>query len=708
MTLVSFKRLLLLTALLAQTSQAQLVQGLHVDAQLVAETTAAVPGQSLWVALRLVHQPRWHTYWKNPGDAGKPTEIAWHLPEGVSAGPIVWPTPKRIELPADLVDFGYEDEIFLLTQLTVAESFNAARLALGASVHWLECDDVCIPGGAELSLELPVQTAPPVAIDPQWAPGFARTRASFPRQDIAVDAMYSVLDGQIKLVVQATAPIFAGARKISFIPGEHRVFDYTDPPVISSQLSSLQLSQARHPRLDSSALNGLGGLLLVSDEQGQTVYQIAARPALAGQIPDDLKSLVFGAGPARADIGLGMIFVFALLGGMILNLMPCVFPVLSLKVMSLAASRDSACRERVLHALVYGAGIVLAFLVLALVLLSLQAGGAAIGWGFHLQAPVFVALLVYLFLLLALSLSGVLELGTGIMGLGSGLAEREGYSGSFFTGVLATVVASPCTAPFMGTALGFALTQTMPVALAVFVALGLGMALPFVLLASLPALTRFLPRPGAWMLKIKHLLALPLYATVLWLLWVLGRQAGMAAVLMVGAGAAVLALAVWFYIRTVHSSAPAAYGKSGLVALVLAFTLVLASLGTPFMAVQPTTPLAEDSHYERYSDARLAELRSGGVAVFVNMTASWCITCLVNERMALDSEAVSAAMSAAKVTYLKGDWTNNDPEITAVLKRYNTSGVPLYLLFPADPGKPANVLPQILTESILLDALARI
>ncbi len=688
-------------------AQSPLVPGNHVDAQLVAETSAVHPGQDLWVALRLIHQPRWHTYWKNPGDAGKPTEIEWRLPAGVVAGDIVWPTPKRIELPADLVDFGYEDEIFLLTRLSIPADFSATRFEVEASANWLECDDICIPGGAEVSLSLPVQASAPAPVDPQWAPGFAATRATFPREGISVDAQFTVFDGRVNLLVQATDPIFEQAREVSFIPGEHRVFDYNATQHINFQLSTLQMAQASHPRLQAASLERLTGLLLVDGREGRTVYEIDAAPELAAFDFSGFEGFLFTEGMAQAP-GLLLIFGFALLGGLILNLMPCVFPVLSLKVMSLAtvAARGSR-REQVVHALLYSLGIILAFLVLATVLLALQAGGAAIGWGFHLQSPVFVALLVYLFLILGLSLSGVIEIGTGIMGLGSRFAEREGHAGSFFTGVLATVVASPCTAPFMGTALGFALTQGAPVTLAVFAALGLGMALPFLVLALVPGMSRFLPRPGPWMLRIKQVLALPLYATVAWLLWVLGMEAGMQAVLAVSTAGILLAAALWLRQKVAHGRFywP---GRGSQAALALALALSLGLLTSPLVETRVRdAELDADAFHEIYSDARLTALRQEGRPVFVNMTASWCITCLVNERVALSSDTVLAAMQDQEVVYLKGDWTNNDPEITAVLKRYNTSGVPLYLMYPADPARPAEVLPQILTESIFLSAVER-
>jgi thiol:disulfide interchange protein DsbD len=351
--------------------------------------------------------------------------------------------------------------------------------------------------------------------------------------------------------------------------------------------------------------------------------------------------------------------------------------------------------------------VILAFLTLAAVLLTLQASGSAIGWGFHLQTPWFVGALVFLFFVMGLSMSGVVEFGTGVMGVGTNLQEKEGYSGSFFTGVLASVVASPCTAPFMGAALGFAFTQTMLVALTVFVALGFGMALPFLVISFVPGLARRMPRPGHWMLTFKQILAFPLYATAAWLLWVLGQQTSSDAMALVIGACVLLAFATWLY-QLRHTS-KGMWRHVSMLLILLCLYGSFTVLRSPFLATHSANAaVAEDANYQAYSAALLADLRAQGKPVFVNMTASWCITCLVNEKVSLSSDSVVSALLEKDVTYLKGDWTNNDPAITAVLKQYETSGVPLYLMFPADASKPAEVLPQILTEGIVMDALERI
>ncbi len=720
----TIKALLLLLAIATAFVQAQ-VAGLageeqsseHVKARLIPETTTAVAGTTLWLALRLEHAEHWHTYWVNPGDAGLPLDFAWTLPAGVTVGDIQWPRPQRFDLPAEVVDFGYEGEVFHLIPVQVAADFSSNELAISTHVKWLECQDTCIPAEATLALTLPVQAAGAnVEANTPWLYGFERTRASLPRSDIALNASFYFSNGELNLLIQATDPIFDGASKISFIPDEQRVLVYSAPQQITAQQSSLQLKQQQDRRVERRMPERVGGLLLVTEADGVEVsYQVeaaldqaaAAAANVAGAIPADATAPINTVG---GDVSIASAFLFALLGGLILNLMPCVFPVLSLKVLHLASSTHTTMREQRLHGLSYMVGVMLSFLALAAVLLGLQASGAAAGWGFHLQQPWFVAALVFLFFVMGLSMSGVVEFGTSVMGVGADLQDKDGYTGSFFTGVLAAVVASPCTAPFMGAALGFAFTQSMPVALTVFLALGFGMALPFVVLSFVPALAKLMPRPGPWMLTFRQLLAFPLYATVVWLLWVLGQQTDSNAMALIVAGCVVLAFACWLYQH--RHNAEGWWRHASLLLILLCVGTAGSTLFMPMLQARAVTAAANadagEEAFETYSAERLAALRADNKPVFINMTAAWCITCLVNERVALNSEVFLAAMQQKGVTYLKGDWTNNDPAITAVLKQYETSGVPLYLMFPSDGSKPAEVLPQILTESLMLEALERI
>lgn len=391
------------------------------------------------------------------------------------------------------------------------------------------------------------------------------------------------------------------------------------------------------------------------------------------------------------NISLPLVLLFALVGGMILNLMPCVFPVLSIKVLSFTTTHQSI-RSRHIHGLVYTAGVVLSFVAIAVVMLALRAAGESIGWGFQLQSPLFVIFLVYLFFVMGLGLSGFLEIGSNLMALGQLSKRQEGLMSSFMTGVLATTIASPCTAPFMGPALGFAISQPTYVALLVFAFLGLGMALPFILLAWIPGLTKRLPRPGAWMDSFKQFLAFPLYITAVWLLWVAGRQTSMDVAAAVITGLVLLVMGLWLWKL---SARPA--GK------LIAVAVLGAALTAPLLSLSEE---AEEEAFQAYSPERLSALRASGQPVFINLTADWCITCLVNERVALGSDKVAQLMDDQGIAYLKGDWTNNDPQITALLNKYQRSGVPLYLVYPRGSG-PAQILPQILSESIIIEALTK-
>lgn len=393
----------------------------------------------------------------------------------------------------------------------------------------------------------------------------------------------------------------------------------------------------------------------------------------------------------------GMYMLFALIGGMILNLMPCVFPVLSLKALSFASSNDDAHHHH-LHGWAYTLGVVGSFIVAAVVILAAKAAGEQSGWGFQLQSPTFIAFMAYLFLVMGLSLSGMMYFGTSLMGLGQGLTTQQGLRGSFFTGVLAALVASPCTGPLMAPALGFALTQPLLISLTVFIALGLGMALPFLLLSYSPRLAKLLPRPGAWMETFKQFLAFPMYAAAAWLLYVFGRQVGMAGVFFLLMGAIALVMAIWIFQNLPSHTRWRWLAKvTGLIAIIAAASI--AWIGADFRAT--------DEGWQPYSKSLVAELRNGGQPVLVDFTADWCITCKANEAVALSREGFREAVKQYNVALVKADWTNQDPTISAALADYNRSGVPLYLMYPADTSKPAEVLPQLLTQDMVIAAIKR-
>ena len=417
------------------------------------------------------------------------------------------------------------------------------------------------------------------------------------------------------------------------------------------------------------------------------IVEISATPSLSAKTAKSTDS-------DPSEFSLMWILIFALAGGMILNLMPCVFPVLSIKAMSFARTHQTD-RSKRSHGLAYTAGVVLSFVTIAAVMLSLRAAGEAIGWGFQLQSPLFVIFLIYLFFVMGLAFSGYLEIGGGLMSVGQSADNDDSLSSSFMTGVLATTIASPCTAPFMGPALGYAISQPSYVALLVFAFLGLGMALPFVLLTWIPNLSNKLPRPGQWMDTFKQFLAFPLYLTAVWLLWVAGRQTSVDVAATVVVGLVLIAMAIWLW----KLSQP-----SGLtVSKTIAALCVVTALAVPVLSVSKSQ---EPSPWQPYSQQLLGELRQAGKPVFINLTADWCITCLVNERVAIGSDAFYQSLADNNITYLKGDWTNNDPEITKLLNQYQRSGVPLYLMYPNGPGE-AEILPQILLKPMIAAAIDR-
>lgn len=674
----------------------------NVRSRLVLETDGVAPGQTVWVSLTQDIRDHWHTYWRNPGDSGIPTSIAWTLPPGWQAGDIVWPTPQRFEI-GPLVNFGYGERSHLLVPLTVpADARPGEVVELQAAVDYLVCEDICIPESASLRLPVPVRAE--AAPEPAVAPLFAEARAALPVES-PYPARFTAGASVNRLVLSAQGLDQSRIANIFFFPHAFEIAASNAPQKASIGPDGLVLELQPAGAVPPGPVTGV--LTFTEDLDGKTVRHAFAISAAIDGTP--------AAAVARSTAPVGdgggttlpTALVLALLGGMVLNLMPCVFPVLSMKAMALIAHGPSHAKQ---HGLAYTAGVLVCFAIVAGALLALRAGGAAIGWGFQLQDPLVVAILAYVMLLLGLSLSGVFTIGGSVMGVGQGLAARGGLAGSFFTGVLATIVATPCTAPFMGTALGYAITQPWFVALSVFLALGLGMALPFLALSFSPWLLRHMPRPGVWMDRVKQVLAFPLYASAAWLVWVLSVQAGPDTVAIVLAGLVAVAFAAWLYGATQNASGRGWRIGGGLAALLL---LVVAGLGAgrgvadAGTATPSVATATGERTYEPFDEALLAQLTAEGKPVFVNFTAAWCVTCLVNERTSLSTDAVKTAMKAKGVTYLKGDWTNRDAKIARILESHGRSGVPLYLLYL--PGEAApRILPQLLTEGIVLEALGPI
>jgi thiol:disulfide interchange protein DsbD len=663
----------------------------RVTVSLISDSVAIEPGSTFWVGLHQRIASGWHTYWINPGDSGEPPSIEWSLPDGFVAGPIVWPRPERVPV-GPFMSFGYVDEVVLPIQITAPASLAVGTPAtLRGHASWLVCEKICIPEEADVVLSLPVAPGRPApattAGDIERARRMVPTPSPWPATVSATAETVTISAAAANL----SPDRIAGAW---FFPLRWGVIDHAAPQAVSVDSRGITLRMTRG-QLPEAAVSDVDGVLVIQErlDQGTVSQAFAIRATVGGT------SAVTGAG----SLGLLAAVGLALAGGLILNLMPCVLPVLSVKLIALVAHAHATPAVIRRHGIAYTGGVLASFGALAALLIALRAGGAEIGWGFQLQSPLVVTALAYLLFTLALSLSGLLVIGARLTGVGRGLASRPGYVGSFFTGALAAVAATPCTAPFMGVAIGFAVTQPPATALAVFEALGLGLALPFLALSLVPAWRRFVPKPGPWMARLRQMLALPLYGSVGWLVWVVSRQVGTEGAVLVLEGLLLIGVAAWL-----HHGARLASARWRRAAVALALGCVAAAVAIgPLAASSASTGKAvapQGARWEPFTPERLAELRARGIPVFVNATAAWCITCLVNERVALHSPAVAEAFAKKGVVYLKADWTSKSPKIAALLESFGRSGVPLYVVYGKAPGEP-QVLPQILSERTLIEAV---
>ena len=669
----------------------------HLTLELVSEHTALAAGAPNWLGLRLAHEPEWHTYWINAGDTGLATKLEWTLPAGWQAGAIDWPAPQRLQI-TDLYNFGYSGEIVLPVAVEVPAAAAGSTASVRVLANWLVCKEECIPGKAELSLALPVVAAGSASTDAAAAALLRRALAQRPQVLSTANAHYRI-DGD-EVVIEIGGAGLPAASGLDVFPRQAQVLANA-PARIEAAGDGLRIVAARSDYFTSAPAQ-LDLALVRRDGDSVTAWQVAARPqpgVAAGSTAATGSAGTGTTGSGGADLGTWLALLLALLGGLALNLMPCVFPVLSLKALNLVENLHSPAAAR-RDGLAYLAGTVAGFVALAAALLALRGAGQNLGWGFQMQSPVLVAALAYLMVALGLNLSGAFVLGARLGGVGQSLTEGSGARAAFFTGLLACIVATPCTAPFMGPAVGYALTQPTALALAIFAALGLGLALPIVALSFLPLLARFLPRPGAWMNTFKQLMAWPLYLTAVWLVWVLMRQAGADGTALVLLGLVVLIAALLLH-GSFQLRAPSWPRRLG-TALLLLLAL------SPLAALQPQaeSTSAQGKLWTAWSAQRLDELRRDGKPVLVNMTAAWCITCLANERVALSSDAFAQQLQRDGIAYLKGDWTSQDAAITNYLAGFGRNSVPLYVLYPRNGGTP-EVLPQLLTPSLVADALAR-
>jgi thiol:disulfide interchange protein DsbD len=673
----------------------------QVRAELLAHAPEGVtPGKLLWLGLAIQHQPHWHSYWKNPGDSGLPTSLQWTLPPGFEAGAIEWPTPRPLPI-GPLMNYGYEGALLLPVAVTVPAGFAGDNLTVALHAEWLVCKDVCIPESGDFKLNLPARAA-----TAGQAVRFAAARAALPQTLPGVAAQVAIERDALQVAVSGLPAAWRG-QPLAFLPETGGVLDNAAPARGDWNDGVWRARLPLDPQRSASP-ERLAAVLIQKDVPEAAGVQLAfpiagvwpaasATPgaATAPSSRPAALSTVAPVAPAAAPVGLGTALLLAFVGGMLLNLMPCVFPVLSLKVLGFAVHAQDR-RSMLAHGLAYTAGVVLSFVALAALMLALRAGGEQIGWGFQLQSPPVVAALAALFTLIGLNLAGVFEFGSIFPSAMLSARARHPVADSLLTGVLATAVAAPCTAPFMGAALGLAVTLATPLALLVFASVGLGMAAPFLAASAWPALARALPRPGVWMLHFKTLMAFPMFGTVVWLLWVLGHQSGIDSATALLGSLLALAFAAW------------ALGSPGLsrTARVALGTLSALVLGAALAWTLPTlresdTPTAEapvPAGWEPWSADRVAQLTAQGKTVFVDFTAAWCVTCQVNKHAVLTDKTVLADFQHRGVVLLRADWTRRDAAIGAELARLGRSGVPVYALF-----RPGRAAPQLLNEILSAD-----
>ncbi|RBM08520.1 cytochrome C biogenesis protein [Novacetimonas cocois] len=676
------------TGLAAQSTP---VSSPHGTATLLSDSDTFMPGQEMHFGLRLQLAPGWHTYWLNPGDAGEAVTLALHASGGAvgEGGPIEWPVPQRLS-DGPLMSYAYTGDVLLPVRLEPREAKEGADMVVDATADWLVCATVCVPEHGEFSLTLPRGPLSPSA----QAPLFARAAAQ--RPVASPFAARIAADGTLSLMGAGLSP--AMVREAWFMPEQPGLIDHDAPQPLHVRDGLLQLGLKVADGFHKDA--PLSGIVVIRDVSGRE--QALAITAQPGGAP-----AMASAPPAGGGAGLLRLVALAFAGGMILNLMPCVFPVLAMKILSLERMARGERRAALTGAALYAGGIVATFVLLGVVIVGLRMAGNVVGWGFQFQSVTFVTLMCWLLFAISLNLLGVFSFGMRIAALGGG-GTLSGHMGDFLTGVLAVVVATPCTAPFMGAAVAGALSASPVVGIVIFVAMGLGLAAPYLLLAMVPGLVRLLPRPGAWMEIVRQALAFPMLATCVWLAWVATLQGGQVAVPVLAGGMVLIALATWL-VRMAQDAAMTGTGKEGFIlgcrggAL---FAIGLA-LGGVLMVMPALAPQGADATQaqatdgtEAFSQARLDALRAQGRPVFIDMTAAWCISCLVNERVALSPQHVRDAFARQGVVYMKGDWTGRDAAITAFLRDHGRDGVPLYVYYPTH--QEGIVLPQILTPGLVL------
>jgi thiol:disulfide interchange protein len=682
---------------LAQTYQGKQL----VRPELLADTNAVVPGKPFTVGLLLRMAPGWHTYWKFSGDAGLPTELKWKLPPGWKIGDIQWPIPLKTIDPGDIETYGYENEVLLMQEITPPAKLDDSSAKLSSEANWLVCEKICIPGSATLQLDLPVASTS----QPANADVFARYRRLLPRNGPAPDMArrdWSRVGSDLRLKI--TSETLAKYSAVDFFPLPEQETIVGHPAVQSRNNNEIvfRIPLESAPK-DLSSMAGLVVFAQQPNGDDRSAWQIASAPAGAQA---GLSASPGATAPAR---GIFTFLLFGFLGGIILNLMPCVLPVISLKIFGFIQQAGQSWQKIFRSGIAFTLGIFAWFIALAVLLIALKGAGRDVTWGgFQFTNPYFVLALSVIVLVFALNLFGVFEISLpqSVTRNLLSTSERKDLLGSFFQGVFATVLATPCTAPFLGTALGFAFTQSAAVILAMFIAIAAGMSAPYLLLSAQPAWLRFLPRPGPWMLHLKQFMGFLLFATLLFLLYVLGAQRGLEGAIWASCFLLVISVACWMKGAFV---VPTASAVKRIVVLVLMALLVIGSgvyfIGEKFQSAKIASADSQiRGDWQPFSPERLQAELEQGRTVFVDFTAAWCLTCKFNEANVLDAQDVREAFQRHGIVKLKADWTNGDPVITKLLQQFGRPGVPLYVLYPAKNEEPI-VFPELLTKSMVLDKL---
>jgi len=685
-----------------------------VTASLVSSHDTIGAGQSFYVALRTQLDDGWHTYWRNPGDSGEPVQMRWKLPDGMSAGEIHWPLPRPLPT-GPFINYGFEGEPLFPVEFTIPPSAKTGDiLMLTAEFYYLVCKDVCVPENGEA--DILIEVGPAVA-DETWGPKIETALLETPRKAGVSGAIRNVeIAGKDSVEIDLAGLPEGDFKTAYFFPYDQGILRHNEPQAVSFGDKGLRLTTgADYYWTDDDMPKTLSGVVVydaagkysgveVDLAVGAAVDIGVAASGGAASNPSGSASGNTGSNTGKntgSNIGgitLWGAVIGAFLGGLILNLMPCVFPIISLKALSLSKTAHSTNAAARSSAWAYTIGVLATFILLAIILIIVKSTGAQIGWGFQLQSPKVVGLLALLLFVIGLNLLGMFEFGGRLQNTGASLTQKDGLSGSFFTGALAVIVATPCTAPFMAGAMGYALAQPAMVMFLVFIALGFGFALPFLILGYAPALLTKLPKPGPWMARFKEVLAFPMFAAAIWLVWVLSLQAGSDGVLIVLAAGLIAALAIWLF------KGSKVWSKA-LAGLAVAAALILpAALLTPAQNSAPTYTAGLETQV--WSQKAVEDNLAKGRPVFVDFTAAWCVTCKVNERLVLKTKGVQDMFKETNTAFLIADWTNKDDVIAAELERYGRAGVPLYLVYlPKNGAEKGKVLPQTLTYNVIKEAL---